>query len=84
MHGSAQLEAQRYKQQISEVSHVIGGHGGVQGRGLWMCGGRDGAERGGRYGRGGRRGGQIQIMINSVDVLNPTRNFRANEWTILG
>ena len=48
-----------------------------------MSGGRDSAVRGGRDGRGGRRGGTMQMMINGVDVLDPNRNFAANEWTSL-
>ena len=41
-----------------------------------MCGGCDGARISGLYGRGGRAGGRIQMMINSVDVSDPTRNLQ--------
>ena len=84
LHGGTQLEAQSYKQWISEVIHGGGGYGGGQGHGPWMRGGRDGAGRSRQDRRGGRRGGQSKTVINGVDVLDPTHNFTANGWNSLG
>ena len=84
LHGGAHLEAQRYKLQIPEVSRNSGGCGGGRGRGHWMHDVCDGAGRGGRDRREGRSGRRNQTTINGVDVLDPTRNFTADEWTSLG
>ena len=45
---------------------------------------RESGGRGGQDGRGGRGGGRSLTMINGVDVSDPTRNFTADECTILG
>ena len=49
-----------------------------------MRGSRDGEIRGGRDRRRGMSGGRSQMMINGVDVLDPTCYYTADEWTRLG
>ena len=78
LHGVFRLEEQRYKQCISEASHNRGGWGGGRVHGFWMRGVRDGARRGRQDGRGVRRGGWSQTMINGVELLDPICNFKAN------
>ena len=84
MHGGAQIESQRYKLRISQVSCGVGALNSVQVCGLWMRGGHDGAGRSGQDLRGGSSGGRSRTMINGVDVLDMTPNFTADEFTSLG
>ena len=81
LHGGANMEAQRYKLQISKVSRIGGGRGGGRGRGIWMRGVCDSARRGGQYRRGERRGRQGQTIINGVDVSDLKCYFTAGECT---
>ena len=77
LHGRAQLENKKYrKRRISEV-RTRGGHG-QGGCGRYERGGR----RSGRGGRGGR-GGRDQVVINGIDVSDPTRSFTNDEWSKL-
>ena len=79
----------RNQREISQVGSERGGRGrrddgrrspGGRGRGgRWGRGG--GGGRGG--GRGGRGNDNARIVINGVDVSDPTRNFSAAEFNIL-
>ena len=49
-----------------------------------MLGSHDGFVRGGQDRRGRRSVRRSQMMIDGVDVSDTTRDFKANECTILG
>ena len=84
VHGSAQVENLRYRQRKRQVSAVYGRDGRGRGRGRARRGGRGGRD-GGRNNRDGRgRGrGQGRVVINGIDVSDPTRSFTDEEWDAL-
>jgi hypothetical protein len=67
----ASIEPNRQKRSIGAV-HTAGRSGGGRGRG------RSRGSRG--RGAGGRRGGQMKVVMNGVDVTDVTRNYTSDEW----
>ena len=93
IHSGAQIEyAHRNQGRKRNISSSESGRGG--GRGRFRRGGRGDGDRGGRgsghrsgrsSGRGHSSGGGGRSMvINGVDVSDPTRQFSGDEWNRLG
>ena len=70
----------RKPRQISETNTRNNGPRG-RGRGRGGCYTRGG---GGGRGRGDRGGGQQGMILNGVDVSDPTRNFTSDKYSKLG
>ena len=86
VHGAAIQEYSRSSRKRGIFATQRGGGGRARFGGRGRDGQRGRGGRGGRYGRGGRGGrdSNDRVVINGVDVSDPTRNFTQDEWNPLG
>lgn len=87
VHGAAQVEAMRYRQNKRRISAVAGGNYQRGGRGRGRFGGRGGGRGGRGFGRGGRFANGRQehrVVFNGIDVTDVHQNFTNNQFERIG